>query len=117
MADAMDDLGRLIERVEAGTAQNIDFICLPPTPHAKAYGAYNGSLDAAKALHEALLPGWEAMTRMMMNGGEAIVFEVDESGAHKIGKHWVCETKSSSPARAWLLAVLRAYRTAEGGGE
>ena len=51
-------IAELIEAVEAGTAIPLSFICLSPEEHHHAFRAYNGSLDAAMALHEALLPGW-----------------------------------------------------------
>ena len=61
--------------------------------------AYLGSLDAAKALHEALLPGWG--------------WDVASSDAAAVFKgnalHGPAELASSTtPARAWLLAILRA---------
>lgn len=55
-------IAALIEAVEAGTATTRDFIDafgrIPMGNDIEAYNAYNGSLDAAMALHEALLPGW-----------------------------------------------------------
>jgi hypothetical protein len=71
----------------------------------EAYEAYGGSLDAAKALHDAVLP------KMYWN-----ISEWD--GA------WTCQlpistfkryeaTSDASPARAWLLAILRALHAQE----
>lgn len=71
-----------------------------------------GSLDAAKALHEALLPGWTVsgiwQVREQTNGqkptGEwnALLFGVfPERYLHAEG---ICKIA----ARAWLLAILRA---------
>ena len=63
--------------------------------------AFDGSLDAAKALHEAVLPGWEwrlrdnrawVWTGVLVYGGEEV--ETAE----------FC----GLPARAWLLAILDA---------
>ena len=65
------------------------------------YEAFSGSLDAAKALHEAVLPGWEwrlrdnrawVWTGVLVYGGEEV--ETAE----------FC----GLPARAWLLAILDA---------
>ena len=56
----MTDLDKLIAAVEAGTVGD-DGFC--PMFHriglcTDMMNAYHGSLDAAKALHDALLPGW-----------------------------------------------------------
>ncbi len=61
MSDALD---KLIEAVEAGTVDATE----GPSVFNSSLGdiwdecaalAYHGSLDAAMALHEALLPGWK----------------------------------------------------------
>ena len=65
-----------------------------------ALAAFDGSLDAAKALHEAMLPGW------MWNvecGADAIVWEGEDPSVQNYGI-------GDCPARAWLLAILRAKR-------
>jgi len=64
--------------------------------------AFNGSLDAAKALHEAVLPGW-AWT---VGDNEAVVYGPNEW----IGEqdHFVAVVSDSNPARAWLLTILGA---------
>ena len=102
-------LAALIEAVEAGTAtraaiEEMGFAALPKMVDGVNCGsAYNGSIDAAKALHEALLPGWFVDIRWWtaMNGGA-----IAEVGNSHNGK-------SENPARAWLLAILRAL-AAEG---
>ena len=63
--------------------------------------AYNGSLDAAKALHEAVLPGWGYE---ICNGAEVTLRQYSK----KIIFKNVC------PARAWLLAILEALIAQEG---
>ena len=58
--------------------------------------AYKGSLDAAKALHEAVLPERE--------------WSIDECGDAAVGDgsgDWIC-TANTYPARAWLIAILKA---------
>jgi len=60
--------------------------------------AYDGYLDAAKALHEAVLPGWGAA---MEAHGWAIV-------RHPTKRFLDCQATSDNPARAWLLAILEA---------
>lgn len=107
----MTALDKLIEAVEAGDEDFIrsdDWINawqeFWPEPDAMrsngtastivALEAYNGSLDAALALHETLLPGqdWCISTSASYAGNGF-------------------KASSSTPARAWLLAVLKAYRS------
>lgn len=62
--------------------------------------AYKGSLDAAKALHEAVLPyGWGFETFSL--AGEVVL-----KRNKPIDRHY--GFADMSPARAWLLAILRA---------
>ena len=110
-------LDELINAVEAGEPfANIDFYtpldCLNDDFDLglTARSAYNGSFDAAKALHDALLPGygygvgpWGARVWLYSDNPSwdgIMRFEVD---------------LVDLPARAWLLAVLRAYRAQIGG--
>lgn len=60
--------------------------------------AYHGSLDAAQALHEALLPGWHF--DIDSEAGGVCVFKSALDSA-ELGK---CECL----ARAWLLTILKA---------
>lgn len=109
MTEAMD---RLIEAVEAGN----DWIspladrAFTDKQHAvwacKAFGhegqpGTSGSLDATLALHQALLPGWEWAR---LNDRMAV-----EHGGSVYSHRGAC------PARAWLLAILKAYRAQIGG--
>lgn len=69
--------------------------------------AYNGSLDAAKALHDALLPGWGCSIFSSPGYGYWICKAVRVEGGlfrEEVGHN------ETNPARAWLLAILRAYR-------
>lgn len=101
----------LIEVVEGGTATMHDFAS--PFPSESAYGkttwgtahnAYSGSLDAAKGLHEALLPGWpytiENVTGQTYRAWTDKARNLRQPGFSDRGP---------CPARAWLLAILRAY--------
>jgi len=98
-----DALTRLADAVEAGTATEADFDAAWPHAmngeHHYAKTAYHGSLDAAKALHEAVLPEWW--------------FAIQPTGA-TVGKMErthdgnVFDGANQNPARAWLLAILRA---------
>lgn len=91
-----DGLRKLIEAVEAG-------IALAPQIHdtlgrsgLHGISAYNGSVDAAIALCEALLPGW--------------IWGRYANGVMWVAKrpHTVRAPAHMAPARALLLAVLRA---------
>ena len=106
-------IAALIEAVEAGAATMRDFIDafgrVPMGNDIEAYNAYLGSLDAylgsldaAKALHDALLPGW---FYCLMDGVAEVRGEM-EYGDRYVGK-------STDPARAWLLAILRAKEAVE----
>ena len=95
-------LAALIEAVEAGMVARHDLDAFIPvfgltTEANNALDAYRGSLDAAMALHEALLPGW---FYCLMDGVAEVRGEM-EYGEQYIGK-------SVTTARAWLLAILRA---------
>ena len=106
-------LQRLHDAVVEGTAKRQTFAEAftergIASPYWNASSAYDGSLDAAKALHEALLPGWEwrVVERRAwvwsypstLQGGDEIE---DDDGA-------------GLPARAWLLAVIKALMAQEG---
>ena len=110
------NLDKLIEAVQAGTLKPLDLIVLDPEPHALAWKAFHGSLDAAKALHDALLPGWSA--RIWTYAGDdadATLREtqVSRSRGERTTEDVDAEVDGDNPARAWLLAILRALQ-AEG---
>ena len=64
--------------------------------------AFNGSLDAAKALHEAVSPGHRVQLSQT-DDGEWLCNIAPDMGAQ------VVETVfHQDPARAWLLAILEA---------
>jgi hypothetical protein len=115
------DLERLIAAVEAGTLCQGDVIgveegALIDAAIAEAGStenlweevdlAMNGSLDAALRLHEALLPGcpW-GMTCGHEYGTMASIFDGETRHAGR----------SAIPARAFLLAILRALAKREEG--
>lgn len=108
----MSELQRLIEAVERGEAASTLFWCDPFSSsmngeYSCAVNAYYGDLNAAKALHEALLPGYfvEILWWTTRND-EAIV---------TVGN--VHQGKDKAPARAWLLAILRAVLAEMEAGE
>ncbi len=65
-----------------------------------AYDAYNGSLDAAKALHEAVLPEWTRFADATAPEMGITITLLDTS-VNEVVADLPCE------ARAWLLAILR----------
>jgi hypothetical protein len=77
-------------------------------PAHDAMKAYHGSLDAALALHEALLPEWHPLV------GQNVHHHYWHANVQRIGEDGLIEcqgcTDQATPARAWLLAILRAYR-------
>lgn len=106
-------LQTLIDAVEAGGWEHGE-VTLPrigPNGNELFTEAYYGSLDAAKELHEALLPGygwgagpWGARVWLYSDNPKwdgSVRQEVDLVDA---------------PARAWLLAILKAHQ-AQGGGK
>jgi len=109
----VEALRELLGKVEAGTIQDHPHGGMPlftamykhfggfERPiiwhDANAMGAYHGSLDAAKALHDAVLPGW---TWRIMGTGWCELFGPDGEGINGCAHN--------EPARAWLAAILKA---------
>ena len=67
-----------------------------------ALDAHDGSIDAAKRMHDALLPGWDWCSAT--DAHKEQWFSVGEPH----GDYETEETYAENPARAWLLAILRA---------
>lgn len=97
----------LIEAVEAGTARMDDFARALPSESAygkcrwhDAHNSYNGSLDAANWLHDDLVPDWSVESFHLH--GEVVLKRnrpLDRTYGYA----------GMDTARAWLLAILRAY--------
>lgn len=113
----MTDLDKLIDAVEAGEPSEFrkanratfstpcqDMALQLSEEHCRH--AFKGSLDSALALHEALLPGWD---RQICTYEDA-TFEASVSHPLKVKTH---DGVSHTMARAWLLAILRAYRSVQ----
>ena len=74
----------------------------PPELHTDlCWKAFEGSLDAAKALHDAVLPGWD----LQICTYEDDLFEVSVSLPFCVKTY---DGLSEIIARAWLIALLRA---------
>lgn len=124
----MDDLDRLIEAVEAGTAGWYDFPAMCEAVWGDGEGqpnymdgirlAYQGSLDAALHLHNSLMPRtsqYSIVTDPTCLCVKVAGWPNGLGGDIEIqGEGW----DESNPARAWLLAILRAVKAQQspGGG-
>ena len=98
----------LREAVQAGgNYAHIDFFTpLDPLTEMGDLGidgrnAYCGSLDAAKRLHDALLPGWVITIERVNSGQWMATLRLEP----RVG---TVRANDSDGARAWLLALLRA---------
>jgi len=98
-------LEELLARLEAGTIHQSDLDAFIPsfglnTTCGNAHDAMRGSLDAAKALHEAVFPGrsWEIWR---VDNDEQVPF-------YGVNIPNVDTPYSATPARAWLIAILKA---------
>ena len=103
MDDRKEALTDLRAKIEAGEAEDWITYALaiglrPDDRHIHAWNAYNGSLDAAKALHEAVLPGWE-------HGHDGSIAWVKRKGKRTSYRH---NAQNGFTARAWLIAIIKA---------
>lgn len=113
-------LQRLLDAVEAGT--DVENHHAAAFPSENAYGkctwhdslkASRGSLDAAKALHDALLPGWINRMNLCGQGAGVSVCHVELSDWETDFAICVDNAPVDNPARAWLLALIRAVMAGE----
>lgn len=114
-------LKRLIEAVDADAFDRLDasarynYFCnmweealgVATVSYEKGWAAYRkGDLNAAKALHDAMLPGWTACVGQNAHHGDWNAFvRLAQDGAIT-REHW--GGTYDNAARAWLLAILRA---------
>ena len=106
----IEALNALIAKVEADARLTSPILFCSEMPPDLVCEAYHGSLDAAKALREVVLPGWDA--RVFMSGS-VWVYIPTRGAPPKL------ETEADmkdAPARAFLLAIIRA-KIAELGAE
>ena len=97
------DLKALHDKVAAGDEPNQDEFRKVlgwhvDQRHQRAVLAFGGSLDAAKALHDAVLPGWGWETSHLL---KAQVYHMECYSP-------IFGAQLNNPARAWLLAILAA---------
>lgn len=112
----MTKLDELIAAVEAGSIARHDldaFVRWRGLDDAadECLKAYNGSLDAALALHNALLPGWTRdVDATAPECGIAVTLHKPYSGHSHPDEDRAVSADLECESRAWLLAILRAYR-------
>lgn len=111
MTDRVKALKHLLAKVEAGNAARQCFnIFVSPydeesvSTSNNAWNAYQHSLDAAKALHEALLPGWGWTAWTGGKGDFAAAISIATRGKPRRR----ASAKSDCAAHAWLIAILKA---------
>ena len=105
---ALTELIAKVETGSRGTGLNTVSVFGDNQTSMDAVDAFDGSLDAAKALHEAVLG--EEWTWSVYDGDQA---SVAHGGNADDGEYFGCF--SATPARAWLLSILRALHAQEGG--
>ena len=119
----MTDLDKLIESVEAGV--DIFPSHFPHDFNGKQWAirAYNGNLDAAKALHDAMLPieksngftGWSVFLACDYDGdktaGPEYKATISDGNYHCSCQVYEEATSMHSMARSWLIAILKAYKS------
>ena len=109
-------LQRLLDAVETEEGPGNHVFVLDTVDQVKwCVEAYNGSLDAAKALHDALLPRGKLFVRFAQHA-DGHYCEITGSlpdDAPKWTYPVVYSGKASNPARAWLLAIIRAVMAGE----
>ena len=94
------DALRVLERaVETGAIDGKTPHCNLPAQFVMR--SYLGSMDAAKALHDVVLSGWDLLITTYEDG----LFEVSVSGPLSVKTY---DGLSEIIARAWLLAIIRA---------
>lgn len=100
-----DALTRLADAVEAGRDDSEKWYPAFGEHGYNAMRAFHGSLDAAKSLHEAVLPDWVWFIGHLDSielGFTCTVSSKPFPDAPSFGAF------SDNPARAWLLAVIKA---------
>jgi hypothetical protein len=109
--EALKDLKDLKAKVEAGEDWHYDEFDPDGWLPLSWLDAFYGSLDAAKALHDAVLPDVRVQGVWETTEGSWVARLCLRAHATQVGY-----AVSTTPARAWLLAILNAMiaeRTAE----
>jgi hypothetical protein len=111
MSEKLEALRELLAKVEAGENSRSDGWATGGFGWDNfdlAATAFHGSLDAAKALHGAMLPGYDAL--LSLDGeGLCSVLVLPMSERDSKSTYWA--TTGTNPARVWLIAILKALIT------
>ena len=96
-------LTRLLAKVEAGRVEGPNFmdVCVAlgfKQEFVYTWKAAQESLDAAKALHEAVLPEWD-------HGHDGSIAWVKQKDKRTSYRH---DAQNGFTARAWLIAIIKA---------
>ena len=104
-----DALQELLAKVEGDGLLASDLIRVFKMHPTDAASLKHGSLDAALALHNAVLTGWSWVKPDGPEMGTIRIFWPDNGDCYPsaVGK-------ASDPARAWLCAILKALIAQEG---
>lgn len=123
MTDLKKGLTELLADIAAGDDAAVQFTCVCMEPWdvwGHAIDAYRGSLDAAKALHEAVLPNIGPVLDLV--SGDVAMYKqiVNDDGKGTDEWEWMFTVDpfgpgAPMPARAWLIAILRALIAKEDG--
>jgi hypothetical protein len=106
----------LRDKVQAGDAAEVcgclGMMVVKDTPWdfaSQVISAHRGSLDAAKALHEAVLPGFEAnINAVPRDDGFVAVWIEENASKKKNARVFGFSEYGINPARAWLIAIIDA---------
>ncbi len=106
MTSKLEALRALHDAVKAGGKRNAALgvnALFPYHQGRRALRAYDGSLDAAHALHKAILPGW-VVAEIAQDAPMAWAVRL----GHVSELRETADGTDSCPARAWLLAIISA---------
>lgn len=110
MTERKQALQQLQDKVETGESDSFDEACdwFGTENTNNLIIAYNGSLDAALALHNAVLRGWAIHD--MGNNSKSMGWTVvlASMGGIYASSHKGRKCRQEIPARAWLQAILSA---------
>jgi len=114
----LEALQNLAAEINSGTASKKEIAiaarsCTPRGAYLDFAIAYDGSLDAASALHDRLLPGWWWSVGTCRVSDDARVSPEGDDSVTPDGREWADITDvdmrpPGNPARAWLLSIVLA---------
>ena len=102
------DLETLLAKVEAGDVPPEKYMgpfehCFDHNQRDWAWRAYNGSLDAAHSLHKAVL-GDRFKCKLHVATCTVLMY----ADGYAVVNGYATRSKADNPARAWLIAIIKA---------